>query len=85
MKTKSEIEKQECAGWVVMYLAVACWVFFTTSQLFGVALLGNAVLAIGIGMIARNMGKQETPAILLGLIAGPLGALAGLIAAKPRE
>lgn len=73
----------ECMPWVILYLVVSCIVFAFASKALAIALFANAAVALVIGIITRSMGKQDTPAVLLGLILGPLGALAGMIAARP--
>jgi len=79
MKTGNDV-----LPWAGLYLLAAALVFWFGSQFWGIALFLNAVIALVIGMIARGMGKQEGPAVLLGLLLGPLGALAGMMAARPR-
>ena len=70
----------ECVPWVILYLVASCVIYAGYSQWFGIALLANAAVALVIGIIARSMGKDDTPVVLLGLAVGPIGALAGMIA-----
>jgi hypothetical protein len=84
MDLKSPVAN-ECMPWVVIYLVAACLVFSIGSQIWGILLFANAALALVIGLITRGMGKQDAPAVLLGLLLGPLGALAGMIAARPAQ
>jgi hypothetical protein len=51
---------------------------------FGIALLLNALISLAVGMVARSIGKREDLVIGLGLLLGPLGALAGLVV-SPRH
>lgn len=72
----------ECVPWVVVYLLVSCGIF-VFSHFFGIALFANAAVTLVIGIVARGMGKDDKPAVLLGLFVGPLGALAGMVSAGP--
>lgn len=67
-------------GAVIFYLVASGMVLLMHSQVLGVALILNGAIALGVGMAARSMGKRETATVILGLLLGPIGALAGLIA-----
>lgn len=69
----------------LIYLVASCLVYEQFSKLVGIALFVNAVLALVIGMVARSMGKREGAVVILGLLIGPLGGLAGLIAAPAKR
>lgn len=84
MDLKSPVAN-DCMPWVVIYLLAACLAFGLYSKTIGILLFSNAAVALVVGMITRGMGKQDAPVVLLGLLLGPLGGLAGMIAARPVE
>lgn len=71
-------------GVIMIYMLIGMWVWSEYSSLIGIALLVNAVLSSVVGIVARSMGKKEWNVIVLGLILGPVGALAGMIAAPQK-
>lgn len=78
------IDDTTIGSWL-LYIVASGVVFLMFSQLLGLALILNAVIALAVGLTARSMGKREAPVVLLGLLLGPIGALAGLIAAPGRK
>lgn len=84
MDLKSPVAN-ECMPWVVIYLLASCVVFGVYSKAWGILLLVNAAVALVIGLVTRCMGKNDKPVVLLGLLLGPLGGLAGMIAARRVE
>jgi hypothetical protein len=70
---------------VTLYMLLSLLVLCEFSVPWGWAFLVNGIIAMIIGGIARSMGKRDGSVVFLGLILGPLGGLAGLIAAPQRK
>lgn len=75
----------QATPWLVIYALVAGAAYFMGAAFYSVLLVANALVSVLVGMIARSIGKSDAPAVLLGLLLGPLGALAGMIAAPQRQ
>jgi lysylphosphatidylglycerol synthetase-like protein (DUF2156 family) len=74
-------ERSDLLAWWVVYMALAAVVFFGFHRGIGIALAANAVISILVAMAAGSVGKRQTIVLMMGFLLGPLGALAGLIAA----